>query len=292
MPIARNLVLKLLFIVLLSSLLAACQEVEISHWTGAAKAGEKDEVTRMDAEFLLAYAQRMAQSQDHAGRVTPEYVLEHVQNMEALIREGRELGVTEMAEFRQAVHQYQGELLMRYLQPDLVPEKPRESVTDEDARAFYEENIQNYTQPDRYSVTMAGTRELAAAQALANALARDEVDLETEAGVLGMDLQKVDGKGLQGFPPAWRKTLEAMQPGDHSPLLSSEDRFAIVRLDAFTPGRAQDFEERKEYIRNDTLYAHYRNAWREAYDRLREEHGVRIDPVAAEGLKEGMGRED
>jgi len=77
-----------------------------------------------------------------------------------------------------------------------------------------------------------------------------------------------------------------MQPGEHSPLLAISDRQAILRLDRIVPERVQDFEERREYIRNDALYARYRQAWQEAYKRLRQDHGISIDQELAERFRE------
>jgi hypothetical protein len=289
----RNIILKLLFIFFILNLLAACQAVDVPQWTKDGS-GEKEDTqqTLIDAEFLQAYKERMSQAQEHAGRATPDYVLEHVQNMEALIREGQDQGVLEMAEFRQAVHQYQSELLLRYLQPELVPEIPRESVTDEETRAFFEENIANYALPDLYTLTVAATRNPENAHALGNAVSRGITDLEEEARTLNMDLQNVPRQRLEQLPPAWQEVLREMEPGACSPLLSSGEDFAVLRLDAVERGRQQDFEERKEYIRNDALYARYREAWQTAYERLRKEHDVRIDPGVVERFKEKLEGEE
>jgi len=250
MSIMRNLVTRLLFVVCISGLLAACQEVEFAHWTGGGTKGDEIAASaEMDEAFLRAYARRMFAAKEHAGRVTPEYVLEHVQNMEALIAEGRARNLDRLPEFRQAVHQFQAELLLRTMQPDLVPEIPRDSVTNEDARVFFQENIRLYALPDLYLATMFHTRE------------------KGEAVVLG-------GAGSCG------------------PVMMREDSFVVLCLDGVQRDRTQDFETRKEFIRNDVLYSRYREAWREVYAGLRERHGVSVDPGVAERFTvEGL-RED
>jgi hypothetical protein len=53
----------------------------------------------------------------------------------------------------------------------------------------------------------------------------------------------------------------------------------------------QDFDERKEYIRNDVLYARYRKAWQDVYAMLREKHDVRIEPGAAEAFTSSFERD-
>ena len=40
--------------------------------------------------------------------------------------------------------------------------------------------------------------------------------------------------------------------------------------------RGQDFDTRKAYVRNDLLYARYREAWQEVYERLRTEFDLKV----------------
>ena len=40
--------------------------------------------------------------------------------------------------------------------------------------------------------------------------------------------------------------------------------------------RGQDFEARKAYVRNDLLYARYRDAWQEVYDKLKTEFDLEV----------------
>ncbi len=41
--------------------------------------------------------------------------------------------------------------------------------------------------------------------------------------------------------------------------------------------RGQDFEARKAYVRNDLLYARYRDAWQTVYDRLKAEFELKVE---------------
>lgn len=293
MSIKRTSVMKLLFIILISCLLAACQEVEVSQWTGGGAKGDAIAASaEMDEAFLRAYARRMFAAKEHAGRVTPEYVLEHVQNMEALIAEGRAREMDRLPEFRQAVHQFQAELLLRALQPDLVPEIPRDSVTDEDAKAFFQENIQLYALPDLYTVTMFHTREEGEAVILGGAESREVLDAEAET-LPGVEAKTLEPMALERFPEEWVESLQTLEPESCGPLLMREDSFVVLCLEELQQGRAQDFEARKEYIRNDVLYSRYREAWRTAYAKLRERHGVGIDSGVAERfMVEGLRGEE
>lgn len=282
MSIMCNILMKLLFIAFISCFLAACQEVEVSQLTGSGTEGDAISASaEIDEAFLRAYARRMFAAKKHAGRVTPEYVLEHVQNMEALIAEGRAREMDRLPEFRQAVHQFQAELLLRALQPDLVPEISRDSVTDEDAKAFFQENIHLYALADLYTVTMFHTREKGEAVILGGAKGREE--LHAEAALLpGVEAKTLEPMTLERFPEEWKESLQALEPESCGPLLMREDSFVVLCLEELQQGRTQDFETRKEYIRNDVLYSRYREAWRTAYAELRERHGVGIDSGVAE----------
>lgn len=227
---------------------------------------------KIGVEFLEAYARRMAGATEHPGRVTPDYVLDHVRNMDALIAEGRARGLVRVPEFRQAVHQFKAELLLRALQPDLVPEIPRESITDVEARAYFDDNIHAYSLPDLYTVT-----EFSAGRA------EDLENIQDPAsgGTMppqGVVVRNHEARQANRFQTQWRSVLEDLEPGDLGPVLPDRDGFVRFRLDSVETGRLQDFEERKEYIRNDVLYARYRKAWQEAYDMLREKHDITIDP--------------
>lgn len=75
-----------------------------------------------------------------------------------------------------------------------------------------------------------------------------------------------------------------MEEGDVSPVLRDEDQWVRLRLDGVERERLQDFEARKEYIRNDVIFSRYRALWQEAYSRLRDKHGVAIDEPVAESF--------
>ncbi|GEM_PF-3444382 len=238
------------------------------------RAGEK-----IDAPFLEAYAQRMAGEKEYAGGLTPELVLERVQNMDALIAEGRDQGLSELPQFRQAVHQFKGELLMRALQPDLVPEIPRDMVTDEEVRAFFDANKEIYSLPDLYTATLLVAHEKARLEEM-----DDPREWETSRGE-EVELRTVQRRPLSALSAPWREELLKMEEGEISPVLSHEDQWVRIRLDGVERERLQDFEARKEFIRNDLIFSRYRALWQEAYSKLREKHGVIIDDAVAEAFK-------
>jgi hypothetical protein len=277
--------MKLLIIVFISGFLAALLFTAGCEVADAPRGKASGAITELDESFLQAYARRMSTAKEHAGRVTPEYVLEHVQNMEALIAEGQARKLDQLPEFRQAVHQFQAELLLRTMQPDLVPEIPRDSITDEDARTFYQENSKRYALPDLYTATLFYTRK--EGEALILGAAKDRKALEAEAALLpGVETQTLEPMALERFPGQWAESLRSLELGSCGPVVMHEDRFVVLCLEDVQRDRMQDFEARKKYIRNDVLFARYREAWHAAYAKLRETHGVRVDPGVAQRFTE------
>ncbi|MCW7754057.1 peptidylprolyl isomerase [Desulfobotulus sp. H1] len=231
----------------------------------------------MDQAFLDAYARRMQEGRDTA--LSAEQVLEHVQNMEALIAEARLRKLHEIPEFRQALHQFQAELFMHTLQPELVREIPRESISDDQVRAFFEEHReQHYSLPDLYTLRIALAEDQEEVLKLTSLMDKKETE-ETPKG-----LRFLSPRPLEQFPAPWQEALQEMAEGNTSPVLEHGRGFAVLRLESLEKNRFQDFEERMEYIRNDALYARYRDAWKKAYEDLREIHGIRMDSALSDAF--------
>lgn len=234
---------------------------------------------QVEADLLKAYADRLARSNDNEVNFSPENILEHVQNMEALIAEGEARGFDDIPQFRQAVHQFKAELMHKTLQPDLVPEISRDSISDEEVRAFFEENIKNYSLPDLYSVTIIVTKSREELNQFLSTTEEDVFSEEMAGKMPETDIQMLESMPLSRYPQEWQSFLENFEPGEKSSMLEHGDGFVVIRLDAVEKNRTQNFEERKEYIRNDALYARYNQTWKEAYSSLREDHDIRVDPV-------------
>ncbi|WP_028575836.1 peptidyl-prolyl cis-trans isomerase [Desulfonatronovibrio hydrogenovorans] len=235
----------------------------------------------LDAALLKAYAERLSSSEKTRGNLSPESILEHVQNMEALIAEGRARGFEEMPHFRQAVHQFKAELMHRVLQPDLVPEISRESISDEEVRAFFEENISTYSLPDLYSVTIMSGESRQAAEEFLSAV-QQEQSLEDQAEMRDGELQALKSMPLTRYPQEWHEVLEKLEPGEMSGVLEHGQGYVVLRLDSIEKDRVQDFEQRKEYIRNDLLYSRYNQAWKNEFAQLREKHNISVEKEETE----------
>ncbi|TWI76727.1 parvulin-like peptidyl-prolyl cis-trans isomerase protein [Desulfobotulus alkaliphilus] len=259
---------------LLLCLLAGCGSQQVPE--------NKNQISQhMDQAFLDAYARRMQEGRDAS--LSAEQVLEHVQNMEALIAEARIRKLHDIPEFRQALHQFQAELFMHTLQPDLVKEIPRESISNEETMAFFEKHKeQHYSLPDLYTLRIAMSEDTEELYRL-----RELMDSQQPAEN-SSSLRLLSPRPLEQFPAPWQEALQGMKEGDTSPVLKHGNGFAVLRLESIETERFHDLEERMEYIRNDALYARYRNAWKKAYEDLREIHGIRMDSALSDAFAAGF----
>lgn len=273
--------IKLIVLVMILILSAGC--------AGSDESGEAGAKGNIDAGLLQAYAGHLAESDDHPEDISPEYVLEHVQNMEALIAEGKKQGLLEIDEFKQAVHQFKSRLIMQTLQPELVPEISRDSITDEETRKYFEEHEQAYRLPDLYRVNMAYASDEQEIRDLLSRMQDQAADMrELTREMEGVEFQELDPGPLNRIPEEYRDVLQDMEPGEVSRIMSPEDEHLVLILEEVDRDRVQNFEERKEYIRNDALYSQYRQAWQEAYTRLREKHQVFVHEEEAERFRENF----
>jgi parvulin-like peptidyl-prolyl isomerase len=53
--------------------------------------------------------------------------------------------------------------------------------------------------------------------------------------------------------------------------------YHILRLDSRTDPVPYAFEDRETYVRNDLLYARYRDEWTKAYDQLKKQFQVEVN---------------
>lgn len=247
--------------------------------------------------FLEAYARQIEQSEHHPGPVAPDNVVAHVANMQALIAEGRDRGITDLPQFRQAVHQFKAKLLMKTLQEDLVPDISRDDITDEEARRYFDAHEEAYRLPDLYRVSMIHSADEQVIRGFLSRIQDEASPLqELTAEMPEVTVQEMDPRPLNRIPEKYREALQDMKPGDVSRVMRrQDDQYLVLRLGEVSRDRVQDFDDRKEYIRNDALYSRYRQAWQAAYAELREKHGIAIDDAVAEdfaaSFRENDGRQ-
>jgi parvulin-like peptidyl-prolyl isomerase len=253
--------------------------------------------------------------------ITPQAILDAVDEL-LLMQRGRELGLVlgdeqfqsivenikkannleDDAQFQEALKQQgmtMADLRRSVERQMLVSEVTRRevlekvSVTDEEARAYYEANRQSFTSPSQITLreilisVPAGTQAIiAAADAAARARA-DEIRARLVAGEpfprLAGELSDAPSKangGLVGpinqneLAEALQTQLDSMQVGDLTPVLRTTRGYQILKLESRSNVSIQPFEEARASITN-TIGQRKLETERMRYlDRLRDQSDI------------------
>ena len=239
-------------------------------------------------EDLKAHGNAMARDRrfrDNPEMLTPEAVFDHAVNMEMVIAEGLRRNLHLDPVVRERLHSQMADLFLQLLEEELVPELSRDDIGDGDVLAFYNDNPELYTRKPLYSVSMVKCGSEAEALSVSHRIASGELTFAEAARAYSVDAKSAGQKGhigtrsLERFRPEWRGAIAALEAGKASPPVRIRDHWYLFLLTGKTGPERYTFEEQKERIRNDVLYARYRDAWENAYEELKREFGVSIDPA-------------
>ncbi len=242
----------------------------------------------LTAEFLEAHKKSMSRQSKYRRNpelLTREAVFNHALNMEMIIAEGHRVGLDQHPFIKQQLHKYKSELFLDIMKHDLIKEIDRETISDEKARAFYEEEKESYLRQPLYSVQFFTVNPELAADLSEKISGAGEVDIAALAALFAdNEKDRQDGgtrvsRSLRRFQPEWRSVVEDLEVGRVTGAIQIGDKFYVMMLSHKTEPYQYTFEEKKEYIRNDVLLNMYREQWQNVYARLKEEFKVEIDKI-------------
>lgn len=127
-------------------------------------------------------------------------------------------------------------------------------VSDEDVRAFYEENKDLFFQPELFRPLQIRVATEEEAESILEQLANGA---SFEALREELSLDKSDMGPFSQFdniPPVLKETLFALQVGEVSPPIALDGGYYLIRLEEIIPARDQSFEEVADEIRQHLLY--------------------------------------
>ena len=167
--------------------------------------------------------------------------------------------------------------LMEDVRPQLELSKLEEElradieVSDDEELEYYQQNIGQYVQPERYTTRQLITDDEATAQqAVARARAGEPfIDLVEE---LSVDPQKEQKKGSLGLvspgqlSPELDAALFSLEVGEISDPVKAGNQWYVLTVEAVVPGYDYPFDEKKEeikFLRSNQLYADKFNALRD-----------------------------
>ncbi len=220
---------------------------------------------------------------DHPERLTPKFVLEHAVNMEMIIAKGLKEKLHLDPRIRARLHAHMSDLFLKVMQETLVPEIDREAFSEKEVRAYYEENQASYQVPAQYAVRVIRHADLVFLETLRTQIIAGETSFEAAVAAHSTDEASREKGGAVGlralarYRPEWRAAIEPLAAGEVSAPVKIREACYLFQVTEITEPYTPVFEEKKAYVRNDLLYARYREEWRNTYDRLRREFDLAID---------------
>jgi hypothetical protein len=219
---------------------------------------------------------------DNPERLTPEFVFDHAVNMEMIIARGLKEKLHLDPRIRAEIHEFMSDLFLKVMQDSLVPQIDRDQFTEEEVREYFELHIEAYLPPPRYGVRVIRHHDEAFLKELVQQMTSGEESFETAARNYSIDEPTGATGGYAGlrplnrYAPEWRKVISTLSLNDISPPVPVGDVFYLFQVVEITEPPLPAFEEKKAYVRNDLLYARYREAWRQVYDELRDEFDLKV----------------
>lgn len=226
--------------------------------------------------------------------LTPEFVYNHALNMEMLLAKGLDEKLHLDPRIRQEIHHFMSDLFLKVMQDKLVPSIDKESITEEEMRAYYEAHKGNYQQPALFTVRLIALEDQAAAADIYQQLSNKVLSFAEAAQRWSTDKDsasrggRIGTRSLAKFRPSWRSVVETLKTGRVSAPVPIGQRWYLFELTEKTQPVQYTFEEKKAYIHNDVLYARYRQAWEATYTQLKKEFGVKVDPQRLQAFYDAM----
>ncbi len=240
----------------------------------------------LTAQDLDAHYEKLKNSSQFRGRpeqLTPEFVFDHAVNMEMIIAKGLKENLHQDPRIRAQIHAYMSDLFLKVMQEHLVPQIDKDQFTEDQLKEFYETNQESYTSPSLLSVRMIKASDEQTALEARQIIEGAQMDFIEAAARYSVDKQTANRGGdigtrsLKKFKPAWRQVIATLEPGSLSGPHNIDAAWYLFELVSKTDPVVHSYEEKAAYIRNDLLYARYREAWQNTYDRLKEEYKVKVN---------------
>lgn len=254
---------------------------------------------RREATRQLVRIELQKRETDRRGiEVTDDEIMERMQvvaedsflgDFDAMIQDYAEKGIT-IEDLKDDVRpQLELEKLEEQLRSDI-------EVTEDDALDYYNENIGQYVQPDRYTVRQLITDDEQTARQAVDRARDGEAFIEL-VDELSVDPDKQNKRGTLGLvstgtgqmPPELDTVVPTLEVGKVSEPINIGSKWYVVTVEAKVPGYNYSFDEKKDeiiFIRSNQLYA---DVFKDLKTELENEAAITYDPDYDPGL---IDRED
>lgn len=239
-------------------------------------------LTTEDLDAHYQTLKKSARFRNKTGQLTPEFVFEHALNMQMVIAHGLNEKLHQDPRIRAQIHEFMSNLFLKVMQDHLVSPIDKNSFTEEELKKFYQDHKQNYIIKPVYTVHMIKTESLAEAENALEFIGSRPDRFKEAAGQFSVDPKSknkggsIGSRSLSKFRKNWQPVISALETGKISGPHRLGEHYYIFQLINKTDPVEQSFEERKAYIKNDLLYAKYRQAWEKTYKELKEKYEVSV----------------
>jgi hypothetical protein len=234
-------------------------------------------LTIEDLEAHRQMLEKQGTFKDNPERLTGEYVLDHAVNMEMIIAKGLKEELHLDPTIRAKIHGYMSDLFLKVMQDKLVPAIERDSFTEEEVKAYYDKNIENYRVKPLYRLKLIEHKDPGFLVSLKESIQSGKETFESAAKKHSSDESTKNkggdtgSRGIDRYRPDWRVVIEPLTAGQISDPVKIGDHHYLFKVAEKTEPVQPSFEEKKAYVRNDLLFARYRDEWRKTYDKLKIE---------------------
>ncbi|HDZ59349.1 MAG TPA: hypothetical protein ENH44_01020 [Actinobacteria bacterium] len=252
--------------------------------TDAYKDFQKELVSRLvDEEILWSEAEKMDLN------VTDQEIEDKVNTArnqaggEDQLQQALEENNMTMDRFKESIRK---SLLFQKIYPEVTKDAPE--VTDEEARAYYDANPDQFKQPEMRKVSHILVATPEEAQAVEARLAAGE-DFATVAKEVSTDPGSKDKGGSlgevpsenSGFVPEFEQAMDQLKAGEISEPVQTQFGFHIIRVESITPAGVQSFED----VLNDLKMGLRLEAQRKIFDAWLEDVRGNYDIIYADEFK-------
>lgn len=251
---------------------------------------------RLTVEDLDAHYGKMkkdARFRQNPEQLTPEFAFEHAVNMEMIIAKGLKEKLHQDPRIRAEVHGFMADLFLKVMQDKLVPRIDKKDFSEEEVRAYFDAHPESYSTPARYDVRVIQADDGAALEGIRDAIEPGTVSFAEAARAYSTDARTRDKGGAVGaralnrFHPDWRGIIAKLETGVISAPTAIGEKWYLFTLEGQTAPVPHRYEDKKTYVRNDLLYARYREAWQATYKRLKKEFALEVDQTRLDTFLKG-----
>lgn len=240
-------------------------------------------LTLEDLKAHQAIMKRSSRFSKNPDQVTPEFAYEHAVNMEMIITRALKEKLHQDPRIRAEIHEFMADLFLKVMQDHLVPQIDKDSLTEDEVRAYFDANIASYIPPTQYGVRVIENPDENVLKAARKRILSGEESFEAVALDLSTHNATREAGGNAGtraitsYRPDWRTAIEGLEVNTISEPVRIKDAWYLFQVTDKTSFEAPDYEEKKAFVRNDLLYSKYRKSWEQLYEQLRMEYKVKVD---------------